>query len=79
MKKITGNEPAMPINEAEKDRLDTNPNISYTGLTIHQQFAMAAMQALLSNMPKTHMDDALPMISKQSVRFADALINELNK
>jgi len=85
MSKITGNEPAVPCTAWHENGqiVDSyqngNTTASYIGLTIRQRFAMAAMTGLLVNMPKTHMDDALPMVSKQSVRFADALINELNK
>ena len=84
--KITGNEPAYPIGEAEKDRLDQYPNISYPGLSIRQQFAMAAMQGLVSNpdWAKTmrtpdDWDAYIERVSIGSVELADALIAELNR
>jgi hypothetical protein len=87
--KITGNEPAMPVSETEKDRLDKNPNISYPGLTIRQQFAMAAMQGLISQAQSSEAAQdkytcnggwVEPItICKNAVIFADALIDELNR
>lgn len=67
--KITGNEPANPI------IYRINENV-HTGLTIRQQFAMAAMQGILST--PQGLDSELD-VARKSVRYADALINELNK
>lgn len=70
--KITGNEPAMPIVMGkESDQW-------YVGLTIRQQFAMAAMQGMLTNMG---LIDTVnwEWIAGQAVKQADALIAELNK
>ena len=76
---ITGNEPANPISESEKDRLDQYPHISYPGLSIRQQFAMAAMQGILSN-PATVQNIRSDMqMAEWSVQNADALIAELNR
>jgi len=93
MNKITGNEPAMPIYSAEGLPSYTSMmNKGYpeaTGLTIRQQFAMAAMQGLLSN-PNTSKqvnsqygevkaEFGYNIIASTAIQIADALINELNK
>ena len=81
---ITGNESAFPEITTDKER-DVYDNVygntySYGGLTIRQQFAAMAMQGILSSCDP----DNNPFISPvdcavQSVKCADALINELNK
>jgi len=77
--KITGNEPANPVNEETTDRIDSGIKI-YTGLTIRQQFAMAAMQGLMANdMPVYEIDNFNKVIVKMAVDTADALIAELNR
>jgi len=81
MNKITGNEPAMPIYSAEGLPTYTSMmNKGYpeaTGLTIRQQFAMAAMQGLLANPNKGYA--LIERIAVDAVIYADALIDELNK
>jgi hypothetical protein len=64
--KIIGNEKVYPVNDAR------NPS----GLTIRQQFAMEAMNGILST--NQGLDTPLDVVRK-SVNYADALINELNK
>lgn len=79
--KITGNEPAMPqsdIGHTIVKEGNVNSKKS-TGLTIRQQFAMAAMHGILANLPKMELGDAVIKVSAQAVIFADGLINELNK
>jgi hypothetical protein len=81
--KITGNEPAYPINDdAGYPSYLTVVNGSEpkcTGLTIRQQFAMAAMQGILSN-PATVQNIRSDMqMAEWSVQNADALIAELNR
>jgi hypothetical protein len=85
MEKITGNEPAMPMNEEDTDRIKEYPDALFPGLTIRQHFAAMAMQGLLyQNLP---VDRALNESSNSqlnacvsaSVKCADALIAELNK
>lgn len=67
--KTTGNEPAYPAFDDNMDKMQT-------GLTIRQQFAMAAMQGLLSS-PRQY--TGLDWIVQNSVEIADALIAELNR
>lgn len=69
---ITGNEPAMPI----KDEA--------CGLTIRQQFAMAAMQGMLANANGCMTQGSSRSFNPETlatcaVNQADALITELNK
>ena len=66
---ITGNEPAMPIVTTP----ETNEMV--TGLTIRQQFAMAAMQGISAR----NVNYSPAEMSAKAVQYADALINELNK
>jgi len=78
MSKITGNEHAMPIVKSRADydnyTMKTITKVfSEGGLTIRQQFAMAAMQGLLWTECKA--DEC----AEKSVEYADALIKELNK
>lgn len=95
---ITGNEPAMPIFNSEGyPTLETgiiHPELHCIGLTIRQQFAMAAMKGFCSNLPINDNDYMLQLqawveeygvnvtvkqaIAKDSVFMADALIAELN-
>ncbi len=81
--KITGIDSAYPT-VIGKD------TVTYAkGLTIRQQFAMAAMQGTVSNPEAMEMlskkyidgdlDSAFERIAQKSVKLADALINELNK
>jgi len=85
--KITGNEPAMPITSTHGFPTHLkNLNIDGTcaiGLTIRQQFAMAAMQGLLSNndlIDGVKEESSVPEICAiMSVACADALIAELNR
>lgn len=77
--KITGNEPAYPI-------VDENQ-----GLTIRQQFAMAAMQSQVALLANENFRNGVDLLAKNSgkvseeiiaelsVKQADALIAELNK
>ena len=67
--KITGNEPAYPVFDEEMD-------IMRLGLTIRQQFAMAAMQGMIAGKYEGNgiIDDC-----KVAVKYADALIAELNR
>lgn len=78
--KITGNEPAYPVvNSNGVCTLFDNllcDDAGAIGLTIRQQFAMAAMQGLLSS-PRQY--TGLDWIVQNSVEIADALIAELNK
>ena len=76
IQKLTGSEPAYPIGEAEKDRLDQYPNISYPGLSIRQQFAMAAMQSVIS---WCNEHSSIEQDCELAVKYADALITELNR
>lgn len=70
--KITGNETAYPTMDINGER---NLELHSQGLTIRQQFAMAAMQGLLSS-PRQY--TVLDWIVHNSVEIADALIAELN-
>jgi hypothetical protein len=74
--KITGNEPAFIV-----DNLFLPTDYTTKGITIRQQFAMAAMQGLLSNTKLVSANDEPynKVVAEASVKFADALINELNK
>ena len=74
MKKITGNESAMPHEDLTIGREFYESEI---GLTIHQQFSMAAMQGLLSN--ETSILRKPSEIATMAVLASYALINELNK
>ena len=89
--KITGNEPAYPINDdAGYPSYLTVVNGSEpkcTGLTIRQQFAMAAMQGIFSNADslETHAKIANKVgvshevvIAHCSFDMADAMIEENN-
>jgi len=85
--KITGNEPANPIVNSDGycTLIDNVSSYEATGLTIRQQFAMAAMQGLLTRVPKRHNGETdlgileCKRIIEESIIMADALIEELNK
>jgi hypothetical protein len=91
MAKITGNEPYYPFftwnaggngNAVEVDTHNGTQVFPYeTGITIRQQFAMAAMQGLLSNDEHIKNDEkSYPEITADmALQYADALIEELNK
>lgn len=78
MSKITGNEPAVGYS------IPQNFDNYYDGMTIRQRFAMAAMQGIVggymnSPRPLTEIDQIPIDAAIWSVKFADTLINELNK
>lgn len=67
--KITGNELATPLLDSENNRI-------VDGLTIRQQFAMAAMQGLSSAL----WDDCTAKnCAKKAIEYADELIKALNE
>lgn len=74
---ITGNEPSYPIKK--------HTTADAPGLTIRQQFAMAAMQGMLSNSygydsgVKPYSMMSYKELAENAVTAADALIAELNK
>lgn len=70
MSKITGDEPATGYGFANGESHE-----SHSGLTIRQQFAMAAMQGIMG----LHNIIDPKKLANASVRCADALIEELNK
>jgi len=74
--KITGNEPVNPIVNSDGycTLINNIENHDAKGLTIRQQFAMAAMQGLLANS-----DPEYKARVADAVFYADALIEELNK
>lgn len=89
--KITGNEPAYPTMDSNGRNM---PELTSIGLTIRQQFAMAAMQGIMSGMgtdiqtfkmqmeyfAERYPDDTMYVAcAKESVGAADALIAELNR
>ncbi|NEM96191.1 hypothetical protein [Pontibacter burrus] len=79
--KITGNEPAYPLASEElSDRFHEGID-NLSGLTIRQQFAMAAMQGLCATTgPDKEVSQNLAQtFAKEAVLCADALIAELNK
>ncbi len=75
---ITGNEPAMPFESAT---MDTLMSTHLVGLTIRQHFAAMAMQGMLANhlIIDTLSGNSKEVICEWSVKYAEALINELNK
>lgn len=84
--KITGNEPAMPrpyshderpSGGCEGDRPETFP--AYQGLTIRQYFAAMALQGFISSRIGIELSEYEQSVAECSVRFADALIKELNR
>jgi hypothetical protein len=75
--------PAMPTGQSVG-----NASVIEGGLTKREQFAMAAMQGFLSNSDAVvkycvtankHSIRADGLVAKDSVRFADALLAELEK
>lgn len=70
---ITGNEPAFP------EMHDHGVRELNTGITIRQQFAMAAMQGFCAAGYGEFKDTHTAYIAELAVRQADALIKELNK
>jgi len=72
--KITGNEPAYAKSAFYHPDGGIDP--SQTGLTIRQQFAMAAMQAVVS---WGNENSSIEQDISLSVKYADALIAELNR
>ena len=79
MKKLDPNAPAYPAKINPHSQMDGS---SYEpGLTIRQQFAMAAMQGLGAEFQASHSHDLdiCERLACRAVRMADALINELNK
>lgn len=76
--KITGNEPAIPtpICSDGSDIYSSEDCFNaVTGITIRQQFAMAAMQGIVST---TQGLDTAHDVARRSIKYADALISELN-
>lgn len=75
---ITGNEEAFP--RTSTGHLDSFVE-GAVGLTIRQHFAAMAMQGLLSNanICDSKNEASLNWVSEGAVKFADAVINELNK
>ena len=77
--KITGNEPAMPFAWKQivgKDGTKCDiVSSEQKGLTIRQQFAMAAMQGLIADGAVINRQS----VAKVAVELADALIAELNE
>lgn len=92
--KITGNEPANPVlveievptnvlfrdGKGDMQKIDgvKREPFTNTGLTIRQQFAMVAMQGILSNHCLIDSTEWV-WLASNSVSIADALIEELNK
>jgi len=87
MNKITGNEPAMPSAICCNENgifSSEDCNSAYKGLTIRQQFAMAAMSAriIADAILSAHVDSPIApseTLAKLADMDDDALINELNK
>jgi len=77
--KITGNEPVHPTMEHGYDKYGIASVQTTLGMTIRQQFAMAAMTGILSNPNTTQgLQDAETM-ARWCTENADALIAELNR
>lgn len=90
--KITGNEPAYPTKHYN---INGSMDKQHEGLTIRQQFAMAAMTGLINSTATSSENFATiqreywakqypgyneaQCVAAESVLLADALINELNK
>ena len=83
-----GDLPAMPLSgDAYQDfaAYDDTKNTSYNpecqGLTKREQFAMAAMQGILSNGQMIDQSDnsSLVWVAKHARKMADALLAELEK
>lgn len=78
---ITGNEPAMPNVAFDKEGIFTHAESEgHYGLTIRQHFAAIAMQGVLASCDIDNNPFISPVdCATQSVKYADALIAELNK
>jgi len=86
---ITGNEPYFPFLKWNRtgygDAITVENEIMSQhfpyeqGVTIRQQFAMAAMQGLLSNPEITEQAKTWESVICVAVEQADSLIDELNK
>lgn len=76
--KISGNEPAMPLSVCcNENGLFTSEDIKgEIGLTIRQQFAAMAMQAMIT---AKYAGNEISYDVEVSVSYADALIEELNR
>ena len=77
---ITGNEPAYPITNA----LTADGFEKARGLTIRQHFAAMAMQGIVQSFELDFESTDIKggfysTVAEQSVKMADALLNELNK
>lgn len=76
MNKTIWNEPAMPIQyEEEYGDHGRKYNKIFEGLTKREHFAAMAMQGLIA----AKYDFDTPAVAEWSVKFADSLIEELNK
>jgi hypothetical protein len=76
--KTLPSDPTMPCKYLSIDEEDGESvafNVFNQGLTKREYFAAMAMQAVLS----THGEDYPEIIAVRALRYADALINELNK
>lgn len=49
------------------------------GLTKREYFAAMAMQGMCSNMDNANLQNSAQAVAHESVRFADTLIEQLNK
>lgn len=74
MSKISPNDPAMPT--LFYNEITGQANGHSAGLTIRQEFAVRAMQGIISSGVNHYSAGG---VAKVAVEFADALINELNK
>lgn len=69
---------AFPLSVKSARELSDNPEFyeKYSGLTKREYFAIKALQGILANSSE---DISEEMASKEAVRFADALLEELDK
>lgn len=51
----------------------------HSGLTKREYFAAMAMQGMCSNMDNANLQNSTIIVTSEAVRFADALIEQLNK
>lgn len=86
MEKITGNEPAQPIQPTfNSEGQICDESYKYEGLTIRQHFAAMAMQGYCANpeiinrLKNISQDGKHQSIAETALKTADALIAELNK
>ncbi len=49
------------------------------GMTIREYFAIMALQGMLSGVGVNYINPANPMVAPTAVKYADMLIEELNK